>query len=361
MLNKKNSSIELLRFLFCIMIMIFHGKLTFYQGDAKWVLFQQGAIGVEFFFVLSGMMMMQHINKCGTNERDIIKIGNETVHYMKKKYCNIFPVHLCIFIILFFETIVLNGYTFKKALTTLLYALPELFLVQMSGVQYVRLNINDWYLSALFIASFLLYPIMRRFGDFFAKVIAPIVSMIILGMLFQTTGSLTPTDAWIGCFFKGTWRAIAELCLGAVVYRASVSLNKTPLTDFAKWLVRILETGCYVTVFVFSCSSVGKRWCFIGLFLISCGLVISYSQYSIFAKISDNSVVRYLGKLSLHIFLAQWVCLNFLEKYMVNHSYAAKQVVYVISTIVLSVCVQVFVDAVRKKGNVKGLFVKNEI
>ena len=56
--RRKNSLLELLRFLFALWVLYYHDYVPF-----KNMLFSEGYLAVEFFFVLSGFFLMRSINK----------------------------------------------------------------------------------------------------------------------------------------------------------------------------------------------------------------------------------------------------------------------------------------------------------
>ena len=60
MYNKRNGAIDLLKFLFSLMIVIYHGRLF---ANAENPLFRAGKIGVEFFFIVSGYLMAAKAEK----------------------------------------------------------------------------------------------------------------------------------------------------------------------------------------------------------------------------------------------------------------------------------------------------------
>lgn len=349
----KKASIEFLRFVFCMMVVIFHGYGSFYKGDAKFVFCKQGAIGVEFFFVLSGLMLARHIAKLNDGIAITDKLlGEETWEYVFKKWKSIFPLHMICFILLFLEQNLLLGKAqgMGGVIKNFIYSLPELFLVQMSGLQFSQINGNDWYVSALLIASLILYPLMRKFPKIFTNIIAPLCVFVIFGKLYRETQALTPSGDWLGLFCKGTLRAIAELSLGVIAYKISVSLDSVKLTKMGKFLIRVVEIGCYSLTFIFASSSEPTKWYFVFTFVLALGLVISYSQYSVFDCIANNRIVLYFGKLSLSIFLCQRVILVLVEKYFVNGSYLWQQVVYVAGTLVLAAVLQFVLDRYQERA-----------
>lgn len=74
--TNKNNTIEFLRFAFCIAILVFHiGKYLFGEPELghgiHLALFPHGSLGVEFFFILSGLLMAASIKK-EINKKTII-------------------------------------------------------------------------------------------------------------------------------------------------------------------------------------------------------------------------------------------------------------------------------------------------
>ena len=61
--KKRNGKIDLLRFLFAVIVLIYHSRYV--VGDEK-SLFLGGSFAVEFFFLVSGYLMM-------ANRLDILK------------------------------------------------------------------------------------------------------------------------------------------------------------------------------------------------------------------------------------------------------------------------------------------------
>ena len=57
-MEKKNYTIDLLRFIFCIVIMLFH-----ISGEIEGTPFNFGYMGVEFFFIVTGYYLTAHAMK----------------------------------------------------------------------------------------------------------------------------------------------------------------------------------------------------------------------------------------------------------------------------------------------------------
>ena len=87
----RNGAVELLRFLFACCIAIYHAA-PFFAVDLSYKGFKffcNGAVGVEFFLVLSGFLMAKSAYKkaLGGPSSDL---GRETLSFFSKKYFSVF-------------------------------------------------------------------------------------------------------------------------------------------------------------------------------------------------------------------------------------------------------------------------------
>ena len=65
--EKRNGTIELLRFIFCMVVLFFHISMDIYGTDWRQIswegIFRYGALGVEFFLITSGFFLAKSVNK----------------------------------------------------------------------------------------------------------------------------------------------------------------------------------------------------------------------------------------------------------------------------------------------------------
>ena len=90
----RNGKIDLLKFLFSIMVIVFHFNKHLYNYDFC----QRGYIAVEFFFVTSGFLFAKSLAKIPYRQETLFQ---DSVGFMKKKFFSFFPYHLFFFIACF--------------------------------------------------------------------------------------------------------------------------------------------------------------------------------------------------------------------------------------------------------------------
>ena len=233
-MNKKiysrNGTLEFLRFVFCICILLFHIEkeilgLSPLDNGIKIGFFTHGAIGVEFFFILSGLFMAKSIDS-KRNKDEKNDVGEDLWKFLINKYKGFFIYHIIAFIFLFIITVVINEYNLSKILLTFIDSIPSIFLIQMTGIPCVAINHIEWYLSAMIISMAIIYPICKKYFNLFIKYIAPIFSILILGYLGYTYGYLTGVNVWTGFAFKGLIRGFAEIMLGTFAYYLAKKLSE---------------------------------------------------------------------------------------------------------------------------------------
>ena len=83
----RNGWIELFRFVFALLIVFYHGT-AFLPADSNFLRCTNGAIAVEFFFILSGFLMAKSAKR---KLRENAPIGLDSARFIIKKYASIFP------------------------------------------------------------------------------------------------------------------------------------------------------------------------------------------------------------------------------------------------------------------------------
>lgn len=140
---KKNGEIELLRFVFAMIIVIFHFEFNYGFG-----IFTQGRIGVEFFFLVTGVLMAKTTEKVHIESHSI---PNQTYAFILKKIKSFYPCFIVVFVLrCILELLVLDKIPIAVVCRKVLLSIPGLLLFKMNGISYEEcIDVGgDWFLSA---------------------------------------------------------------------------------------------------------------------------------------------------------------------------------------------------------------------
>ncbi|MBR5278787.1 MAG: hypothetical protein IKU23_05945, partial [Clostridia bacterium] len=90
--TKRNGTIDLLKFAFTVMVMLYHTGYCF----------KGGYIAVDFFFIVSGFLMAKSM-KISVNNG--VAAGTDTVNFILRKAKGIFPFYISAWLITFIATV----------------------------------------------------------------------------------------------------------------------------------------------------------------------------------------------------------------------------------------------------------------
>lgn len=303
----KNGKIELWRFLFCIIIMMFHIGDSILGLDYRFVgdvsLFSKGYFAVEFFFVVSGFLMASSAYKARDNKKSI---GKDTFSFMQRKVMAVLPYHLLVFFVTFVGVCILNEYGIVGSIKRLFESLPNLFLVSRSGLATKDILGVEWYIADMLIVMLILYPICRKYYDAFTKIVAPVSAIMIIGYLIKTTGSLSGSTAWSVIVSKTFLRAFAEISAGAFTFELCRNLQKLNFTKPDKAVLSVLEFISYVAVVGFiTLGNISNEFGGHIMIFVCVAVCLSFSNITYGNKLFNNKFVYFLGSLSLPLYLCQ--------------------------------------------------------
>ncbi len=312
--NIKNGKIELLRFVFCVFVLLFHlNKFVLYLPETYFDLhltfFKNGAIGVEFFFLVSGFLMAKSIYKKiseSKTESQGKALSRDYLNFIKRKYLAIFPYHLVAFAITALIFVLLNRLEGAPLYKYLFGSLPDLLLIQMSGIKMFSPNSFEWYISSMLLAMVVLYPTCLRYYYRFTRFFAPVAALLILGGLQVMTSCLSGNiDDWIYVAFKTNFRAIAEIMLGTTAFEISRRLQKIEFSQKQLGALSALEVFSFAAVCFFTVSDWGYNYQAVFLIFIFVLVTLAFTRFSEKKSIFDNRLCYFLGSLSLPLYLAQ--------------------------------------------------------
>jgi peptidoglycan/LPS O-acetylase OafA/YrhL len=304
---------------------------------------RRGYYGVEFFFVVSGFLMGRSIHKRRKNLRlglvKPVELGRTTIRYMLKKYISIFSYHVFPFIALMVLKVVVQDIYDGGAKDVMQYifnAIPEFFFLQKFGFTNTNVDVIEWYISAMFIAMLLLYPVISKFYYLYTRAIGPLVSLWILGVLQYNFGTFADQDRWIGFGYVCVFRAIAELSLGASAFEFARTLSHRYFQRRDRIIFTVIEiAGFALTIFYFLSSYTSKYETHVLMFM-TLSIVLAFSGQTIGREAFSNGFVMWLGKISMPMYLCQLLGINIVNGFLDFLPKAAMTLLALVFTFVIA-------------------------
>lgn len=364
-MNKKtkNGRVELLRFIFALMILFFHIQKRFIDGKpyiagTGLTFFYHGNIGVEFFFLVSGWLMAAGCFAKRENPPELI--GSETAGMMWKKIKNIFPYHLFAIVL----TIAVNAYflydTAKDRAYYVIDSWASVFFLQVFGFQSTWVNKLTWYIDVWLMVTFVFYIFLRKYYDVFVKIVCPALALCVLGYLDYTYGCLSGIDTWTGGFYKCFLRGLAEMALGCSAYSLTRRINKTCFSETGKRIIAITELLGYILVALYACSGLDYKYEFPILFLLWGLVILTFSDINPKHEIFDKAIFAKLGKASLLIYLNQFYAIRLVQSLGADLGIVGKAIACILLTFFGSWICDMVVSSYQKKRPIHKLMIKNE-
>lgn len=139
--------------------------------------------------------------------------------------------------------------TGKQVLKDLIQSIPAFMHLGMAGFPMYQAIDPAWYISAMLLSMFILYPLLLLLRDKFTYIIAPLASIVIYGYLLFRVGNLATINPLEGSFvYTGLLRGIAGISLDAFAMKEPVLSRKSFTTKGCRMLT-LLELLCYAAVF----------------------------------------------------------------------------------------------------------------
>lgn len=249
-MKKRNSLIELFRFIFAINVVKNHGYLPY---NGKYI--GPGRISVEFFFILTGFLLVKSVNK-----------------YLDKPFWKGLG--------LFFWS------KLKGILIPVLIAIPFNILYSVINHEFINIWGYLWYVKQMLIYI----PIFFTLRYFIRKDKLFIMTMGIIFAAATTLNLMPQLYEW------GITRSMMGITLGVLLsFVPPIKIRKPNLI----WLPVITYTIAAISILLFDTNLFVER---IAHFIVYPGLI-----YFTFQLQADNSFFNYLGALSFGLYAFQCV------------------------------------------------------
>lgn len=228
-----NYFIDLLKFIFSVLIVFYHSWI--FTGEYGAGFFNYGYLAVDFYFIVTGYLMMQSIEK-EKSSKDCL--GIKTLKFIYKKIAGIFPYILFSFIIgavLIYKTDI-----FSLRVLTANNFISEILQIGTLGLGY-PINSATWYISAMLISLFCLYPLANKFKDNYNTLIAPLLLFLFLAICYSFNIIIDDPINKVALGLNGLYKGFIFILLGNISYGVVKHLEKMDFTRLGKIVLTICE------------------------------------------------------------------------------------------------------------------------
>lgn len=338
--NNRLAIVDLWKFIAAVMIMIHHlyylspafeGKD--YPGYFAWIY-------VEFFFILTGYFTYRHFVRRDRQEN----IVRSSLSYTWRKFKPFLPyttIAITLQYLLSAPYTELLRHHYRKFLYSFADYPLEVMLLGEAHSSQQRL-VPIWFLSAMLIVFPLIGLLAQLKNKYLILLITGVYPLFYYGRV--TLGNRVWPDDLL--------RATAGLLLGVFLCVLCDMLREKRLIPQSKntsKLLTVIELICMPVALVLIIRADKSLWRVI-ILLFAVGLSIMLSGRSLTARL-QSPVIAYLGKLSLPMFIWQWVVATIviLLGQLVPLPTAVSVTLYFVGTLLVSVISYQIIETFRKK------------
>ena len=285
---KRNAEAELLRFIFAVMVFLSHMNVL-----------PNGALAVDFFFLLTGYLMVASIQKARLRNTH----PKSTVAFIFHKIKSFYPellVATVISIVVYFIACPITFDLIFQAIKTAINGIVPILKMTGIGISVSDFNGATWYLSSMLLGLILVYPL---FVKSISHSLLFIFGIALCGFLCVYHGQLNGVYTFIGITYEGNIRAVGELLLGGASYHAIRAFSETKITVLASVLVALIKYAALGLIIVVACMD-DTRYHSIALCSALVLLILVFSRKGIDKNIYANKLFIFLGSFSLPLYIS---------------------------------------------------------
>lgn len=335
-----------MRLVFSLIVVMFH----FYSRDKR--RFSGGALGVEFFIILSGYLFYSAWDHRRGVLGSLQARRNYWMQYIKKRYIRFFWYSLIAFVIVFFIVFIWRDHLYKpvEIVDKLSSDIWEILLVNMNGLNRGRglLNAPVWTLSSMLIVEFFILGMLVYWEELFLNLFIPL--SVLCGTGYWANMD-SPETVFIHFTTFATVRVYLLTCFGILAYKICQKLKQIHLTRVGTITLTAMELAGYFACVWIACrrNSRNYQFCFIIIMMLT--VSISFSGKSFAGRfLPANGLTSFCAEYSLSLYLTHRSVLyvfQYIYREDINELYHQK-FVFLFYTLMLALTYMFFMRGVFK-------------
>lgn len=355
-MKNRFGKISLYKFLFSIMIIVFHVGNVLDYNKFKFN-FGSGSIAVDFFFVVSGFFFCRkYVNYKVKNS-----VGEDSFNYFINR-TNRFIKYIIILLII---AIPFSIFCLKFNFTSLINAFYKLLYIPHHTKCGSEIFGITWYIVAMILVESILFPFLIKYKKEFVYIISPIIIILLGSYLLIRYGHFATPWKMGTILYKGILRSIFEINIRMYLYLISEKISNVKFTKLSKILLLFFEIAGYLSIFVLvNLNNAHRRFDVLMLIIISICILISTNKNMYLYNFCNNKLFYFLEKLSLPMYIYQWLIIEImvfvLTKFNIHLSYLCFSGITIIISIIFGIVVLKLIELYdNNKEKIKSLFIAN--
>ena len=302
--KKRKGYIDVIKFLFALIVTDFHVNTGTFPG---------GRIVVEGFFMISGYLMMRSIR---SNRHPEDSLGVSTVRFIYQKFKSLFLYLFPAVIISYVLACIRVERPVNEAFERIPLLAFDFFPLREAGFKADYVLGISWYLSAMFLALAVLYPLCKKYRTSVTLIVCPISSLLIYGALSHYYGHMAIATEFLGNSWlsSGLLRGFAGCAAGCTLYEVCEVLSKKNVTITGRFFFTILEIIGFTFFFYTMHEHPKSQYDYILIFVIFLLLVIGVGGISFTSRLASGKFSQFFGTASTLIVLLHYS----LDKFFVH-------------------------------------------
>ena len=351
MAKQRNNIIELGRFVYSLLVVGYHIQLSYDEDNEALDPFDDGALAVEYYFILSGYFLARSLEKLNTDDKTSFFL--KYFNFMKNKVKGLLNVHIIAIIAVI---IIIACCDSKIFVDKFVPGITSIFLVHMIVVWHGDLEkaliVPEWYLSSMLICMLFMVPIFLAFrkilrGEFVALILLGVLLIFALIFGFTTNWKLRNIMVF-------NMRAWGEMNLAMFSYYLSLYVGKQKYGKAMNIFLKVVEIiGYCVPVILGIIPSRPKLHTFFmasTALLTFCAIFITFSNKgNIVQSEKVNNAFAYLGSISLSIYIFHPVIIILIDYVYKDCPKYAKYLIVFLSSLILAFAYRIIADILNKK------------
>lgn len=312
---QRSYQFEVMKLFFAAMVFLSHTN-TFIGENTTFVIpHAAGVWAVFFFFIVSGMLMVNSRMRQGAETQSPAEAASAYVTKRLKGLLNPYWSALFLNYVVFRIFILLRGG--KLFLVDCIKVLPQVLFLSATSLDNFLLNSPAWYISAMLIVMLPFYYLLTKSKDTYLYIFAPLTAILLYVWCFQQEGHYFVFYEYYGLFSGGLVLAAMGLSFGAVSWLIAEKLNRTE-----RILVTAAELILYGTIFaVWFSPNCSAESAYSVMLLMPIAVGVSFSQVSYVSCLFRAESLKKLAPISLAVYLNHICAWRIVNELFLGRSY----------------------------------------